>query len=134
MDKVNSRGPLGDTPNFLWRDLLPLLPLRPSTIEILPSRPDGQPSPPTLSLALGCHIGKMDGNTTSFTTIVATARDAAGTLPSQLEPVLQALLGASIWNVLFTLLAIAVVYDQCMRCPSPREKAVKGRFANEGLL
>ena len=52
-------------------------------------------------------------NVTSFSTLVVQARDVAGHIPSQLESVLQAVLGASIWNILFTLLAMAVVYDQC---------------------
>ncbi len=56
----------------------------------------------------------MDANATSFTSQLAQVRYAAVAVPSLLEPLVDAVSRASIWTVLFTLLAVAVVYDQSM--------------------
>ncbi|ROW02277.1 hypothetical protein VSDG_02578 [Cytospora chrysosperma] len=54
----------------------------------------------------------MDANATSFTSPLANAQHGSINVPPQLEYVVDAVSHASIWTVLWTLLAIAVVYDQ----------------------
>lgn len=54
----------------------------------------------------------MDPNTTSFTSPLANAQYGSINVPPQVEYVVDAISHASIWTVLWTLLALAVVYDQ----------------------
>lgn len=53
-------------------------------------------------------------NTTSFTSPLVNAVYGAGAMAPQLGPLLDALARVSVWTVLFTLLAVAVAYDQSM--------------------
>lgn len=54
----------------------------------------------------------MDVNTTSFTSPLANA-NFGGSVPPQVEFFLDALKGVTFWTGLWTVLALAVVYDQC---------------------
>lgn len=54
----------------------------------------------------------MDVNATSFTSPLANAQYGSINVPPQIEYVVDAISKASVWTVLWTLLAIAVVYDQ----------------------
>lgn len=54
----------------------------------------------------------MDVNTTGFTSPLANA-NFGGNVPPQVELLLDALKGVTFWTGLWTLLALAVVYDQC---------------------
>lgn len=54
----------------------------------------------------------MDANTTSFTSPLANAQYGSINVPPQIEYVVDAVSHASLWTVFWTLLAIAVVYDQ----------------------
>lgn len=54
----------------------------------------------------------MSVNTT-FTSPLASANHY-GNVPPQVEYVLDALKGVTFWTGLWTVLALAVVYDQCM--------------------
>lgn len=54
----------------------------------------------------------MDTNSTSFTSPVADATNVGGINSFQFEPVLDVLSRMSIWTFLFTLVALAVTYDQ----------------------
>ncbi len=56
----------------------------------------------------------MDTNTTSFTSPLANAVYGAGAIAPQIEPFIDALSRISVWTVLFTVLALAVAYDQRM--------------------
>lgn len=51
-------------------------------------------------------------NATSFASPLANAKYVASALPVQLEPVINAIANASIWQILLTLLVTAVLYDQ----------------------
>ena len=51
-------------------------------------------------------------NATSFASPLANAKYVASALPAQLEPVINAIANASIWQILLTLLVTAVLYDQ----------------------
>ncbi|CAK7198787.1 RNA polymerase C-22 sterol desaturase [Sporothrix eucalyptigena] len=51
-------------------------------------------------------------NATSFASPLANAKYVASALPAQFEPVINAIANASIWQILLTLLAAAVLYDQ----------------------
>lgn len=50
---------------------------------------------------------------------LASAKYVAGALPTQFEPVVNAIANASAWQIFFTLLAAAVVYDQRTLSPLP---------------
>ncbi|KAK7734958.1 RNA polymerase C-22 sterol desaturase [Cytospora paraplurivora] len=54
----------------------------------------------------------MDANATSFTSPLANAQYGSINVPPQIEYVVDAISKASLWTVLWTLLAIAVAYDQ----------------------
>lgn len=54
----------------------------------------------------------MDTNSTSFASPLANPQNGNLNIPVQLEYVVDAISHASIWTVLWTVLAIAVVYDQ----------------------
>jgi C-22 sterol desaturase len=54
----------------------------------------------------------MSVNATSFTSPLAQAGFASGSLPPQVEYVLETVANASVWTWVFTLLAMAVAYDQ----------------------
>lgn len=56
----------------------------------------------------------MATNATSFTSPLATIKYGAVPVPPQLEYVFEIVANASIWQILVTLLALAVVYDQSM--------------------
>lgn len=51
-------------------------------------------------------------NATSFASPLANAKYVASALPAQLEPVISAIVNASMWQIFLTLLAAAVLYDQ----------------------
>ncbi|KAL1899082.1 RNA polymerase C-22 sterol desaturase [Sporothrix stenoceras] len=51
-------------------------------------------------------------NATSFASPLAHAKYVASALPAQLEPVINAIANASIWQILLALLVTAVLYDQ----------------------
>lgn len=54
----------------------------------------------------------MAANATSFTSPLADFKLAAGTLPPQVDYVLDTIANASVMTWVFTLLALAVAYDQ----------------------
>jgi C-22 sterol desaturase len=58
----------------------------------------------------------MDTNATSFTSPLATVRYGAVNLPSQLDYVVDAVSNAGCWQIVLTVLALLVAYDQCMLC------------------
>lgn len=58
------------------------------------------------------RVAVMDVNITSFTSPLANA-NFGGNVPPQVEFFLGALKGVTFWTGLWTLLALAVVYDQC---------------------
>lgn len=62
------------------------------------------------------RVAAMDVNTTSFTSPLANA-NFGGNVPPQVEYLLDALKGVTFWTGLWTLLALAVVYDQCTQQP-----------------
>lgn len=59
----------------------------------------------------------MDANSTSFTSPLANPQNGNVNIPLQLEYVVDAISHASLWTVLWTVLAVAVVYDQSMFYP-----------------
>ena len=54
----------------------------------------------------------MDTNATSFTSPLANAKYGSVNVPPQVEYIIDAVSNASGWTILFTLLAVAVAYDQ----------------------
>lgn len=62
----------------------------------------------------------MDTNATSFTSPLATVRYGAVNLPSQLDYVVDAVSKASAWQIVLTVLALLVAYDQCACSRGPR--------------
>lgn len=60
----------------------------------------------------------MDSNTTTFTSVLANANAKLGNvnIPPQVDYVIERVTNASAWTILFTLLAIAVAYDQSKLC------------------
>lgn len=56
----------------------------------------------------------MAANATSFTSPLADFKVAAANLPPQVDYVVDTIANASVMAWLFTLLAIAVAYDQSM--------------------
>lgn len=59
----------------------------------------------------------MDANSTSFSSPLASPQNVNVNIPLQLEYVVDAISHASFWTVLWTVLAVAVVYDQSMFYP-----------------
>lgn len=59
----------------------------------------------------------MDTNSTSFSSPLASPQNVNVNIPVQLEYVVDAISHASFWTVLWTVLAVAVVYDQSMFYP-----------------
>jgi hypothetical protein len=59
----------------------------------------------------------MDANSTSFTSPLAIPQISNVNIPLHLEYVVDAISNASLWTVLWTVLAVAVVYDQSMFYP-----------------
>lgn len=113
-----SRGP--DTEirvaNFLDPAGLVLFPIE--LLQRSSRRPDPQDSEhPIASLStfsLSRLLYAMSVNATSFSSPLANAKYAASGIPAQLEPVMEAISQMGIWTVALTILAVAVVYDQCM--------------------
>lgn len=69
-------------------------------------------------------------NATSFTSPLATVKYGAVNVPWQLDYVVDAVSNASGWQIALTILALLVVYDQCMSFSSPhgaQEKNTGGR-------
>lgn len=62
----------------------------------------------------------MDTNSTSFASPLASPQNGNINIPPlQLEYVVDAISHASVWTVLWTVVALAVAYDQSMFCPEP---------------
>lgn len=59
----------------------------------------------------------MDTNSTSFASPLASPQNGNINIPLQLEYVVDAISHASVWTVLWTIVALAVAYDQSMFCP-----------------
>ncbi|KAG7147474.1 Cytochrome 61 like protein [Verticillium longisporum] len=53
----------------------------------------------------------MDANTT-FTSVLANAKFASVSIPPQVDSVIEAVSNASVWTIVFTVLALLVAYDQ----------------------
>lgn len=68
--------------------------------------------PPSLAVRANARVAAMDVNNTAFTSPLANA-NFGGSVPPQVEYLLDALKGITFWTGLWTLLALAVVYDQC---------------------
>lgn len=67
----------------------------------------------------------MDVNSTSFASPLASPQNGNVNIPLQLEYVVDAISHASLWTVLWTVVALAVAYDQSMFYPgsvSTKEK------------
>ena len=58
-------------------------------------------------------------NATSFTSPLATVRGAAANVPWQLDYVVDAVSNASGWQIVLTILALLVAYDQCTSLQRP---------------
>jgi len=56
------------------------------------------------------------------TSPLATLKYGAANVAPQLELVVDYIANASTWSILATLLALAVVYDQCMSRPQKRNR------------
>lgn len=52
-------------------------------------------------------------NSTTFTSVLASARVGGVAFPPQLDYVFETISSVSVWTLLLTVLAMCVVYDQC---------------------
>jgi C-22 sterol desaturase len=71
-------------------------------------------------------------NATSFTSPLATVKYGAVNVPWQLDYVVDVVANAKGWQIVLTILALLVAYDQCMFSPCAEEKrqARSGRGKN----
>jgi hypothetical protein len=73
-------------------------------------------------------------NATSFASPLATVKQGAVNVPWQLDYVVDAVSNASAWQIVLTILALLVAYDQCeFSCPVERKekkKTKKKTFTN----
>lgn len=65
-------------------------------------------------------VAAMDSNITGFASPLASVNYGSINVPPQIEYVVDALSRISFWTVFWTILAIAVVYDQRKFLPKPR--------------
>lgn len=54
----------------------------------------------------------MESNATTFTSVLANAKLGNVNVPPQIDYMIETVTNASAWTILFTLLALAVAYDQ----------------------